>query len=77
MKAYFKVLLAGILGGMVGCGLDAPRLPPQPAAGVSMGPSVLVESYKISVGDAVQVNVWKNPELSIGELVCDIHGYSA
>ena len=29
------------------------------------GPSVLVESYKMSVGDQLKINVWKNPELSL------------
>ena len=28
---------------------------------------MLVESYKMSVGDMVQVNVWKNAELSVSE----------
>jgi len=67
MKVYLVVLLAGIVGGMAGCSLDGPRLPEQPAAGESLGPSVLVDSYKMSVGDVVQVNVWKNPELSLSE----------
>lgn len=30
---------------------------------------MLVKSYKISVGDEVQINVWKNPELSLVEPV--------
>jgi polysaccharide export outer membrane protein len=67
MTFYLKILLAGILGGMVGCSLNEPRLPAQPAAGEDLGPSVLIESYKMSVGDVVQVNVWKNPELSMSE----------
>jgi polysaccharide export outer membrane protein len=67
MTAYFKVLLACILGGMVGCALNEPRLPVQPAVGESLGPSVLIDSYKMSVGDVVKVNVWKNPELSLSE----------
>lgn len=67
MKVHFGILLAGFLGGMAGCAMDEPRLPAQPAEGESMGPSVLIESYKMSVGDMVQVSVWKNPELSLTE----------
>ena len=67
MKVYLGILLAGIVGGLIGCSMDGPRLPAQPAAGESIGPSVLVDSYKMSVGDMVQVNVWKNPELSMSE----------
>ena len=41
-----------------------PRLPD--ASDMPNSPSVLVESYKMAVGDQVQINVWKNPELSVG-----------
>ncbi len=47
------------------CSYSKPNLPPQPEYGTVIGPSVLVESYKMAVGDQVQVNVWKNAELSL------------
>ena len=44
-----------------GCMNSQPNLP---ADSTNQGPSVLVKSYKMAVGDQVQINVWKNPELS-------------
>lgn len=44
-----------------------PKLPPQESSWQSEGPSVLVKSYKMSVGDQIQINVWKKPELSLAE----------
>ena len=32
-----------------------------------MGPSVLIKSYKMAVGDQIKINVWKNPELSLSQ----------
>jgi len=55
--------------GLTACAYSKPNLPPQPEEGASIGPSVLVESYMIAVGDQVQVNVWKNSELSLSEPV--------
>lgn len=49
------------------CATSKPNLPPQSGSGKNSGPSVLVESYKMAVGDQVQINVWKNPELSLSE----------
>ena len=67
MKSYFGILLAGFLSiGLAGCAGE-PNLPAQPQTGESQGPSVLVDSYKMAVGDVVQINVWKNPELSLSE----------
>jgi len=54
----------GVLGG---CALQAPNLPAQPAAGENETPRVLIDSYKMAVGDQIQINVWKNPELSLAE----------
>lgn len=51
---------------MTACSYSKPNLPPEPKDGASTGPSVLVEKYRIAVGDQVQVNVWKNAELSLG-----------
>ena len=42
------------------------NLPPQSDA---TGPSILVESYQIAVGDQLRIDVWKNPELSVTEPV--------
>ncbi len=67
MKSYFGILLTGLLSiGLAGCA-ETPNLPAQPQAGESQGPTALVTSYKMAVGDVVQINVWKNPELSLSE----------
>jgi len=69
MKEFCKSLLFGLLvTGLVGCA-GTSNLPPQPEPGEEQGPRVLIESYKIDVGDQVQINVWKNPELSVAEPV--------
>jgi len=52
---------------MFGCATSQPNLPPPASSGKNAGPSVLVKSYKMSVGDQLQINVWKNPELSLSE----------
>lgn len=62
MKINRNILLTLLfLAFLSGCAGE-PRLPD--ASQVSDGPSVLVDSYKMAVGDNVQVNVWKNPEVS-------------
>lgn len=67
MKSYIAIFLSGFLTiGLVGCA-ETPNLPPQPQAGEGQGPTVLVASYKMAVGDVVLINVWKNPELSLSE----------
>ena len=48
---------------IVGCASGPSNLPDLPVQGT--GHDVLVEAYKIDVGDQVQISVWKNPELSI------------
>ena len=48
---------------IVGCASGPSNLPDLPVQGA--GHDVLVEAYKIDVGDQVQISVWKNPELSI------------
>lgn len=61
--AGFKIILA--VSFLSACSYSKPNLPEQPAGGNMIGPSVLVESYKIAVGDQVKINVWKNSELSL------------
>jgi len=65
MKNNDKIFLTVILlSSLAGCGTE-PRLPDSSQA--QLGPSVLTDSYKMSVADQVQINVWKNPELSTAE----------
>ena len=52
---------------IVGCAASKPHLPPKSQNWQNAGPSVLVKSYKMAVGDQIQINVWKNPELSLSE----------
>jgi polysaccharide export outer membrane protein len=59
---YKTILIPLLFTGILGCA-GKPHLPD--ASQTSAGPSVLTESYKMSVGDQLQINVWKNPELSI------------
>ena len=67
MKDYCRALLTGVLIiGLAGCA-GTPNPPAQPAPGAGEGPSVLVDSYKMSVGDQVEVRVWKHEELSVSE----------
>lgn len=68
MKPYCKILSIGLLVvGVVGCGVGKPHLPDQVEAGDVQSTNVLVDAYIMDVGDMVQVNVWKNPELSVSE----------
>ena len=52
---------------ILACSTSEPRLPRMDSSGKNAGPSVLVKSYKMSVGDQLQINVWKNAELSLAE----------
>ena len=70
MRHCYWMLLTGLLiVGLIGCAGTAPNLPPESAPGSGPVHNVLVESYKISVGDQVQVDVWKKPEHSVSEPV--------
>ena len=61
------VFYAWIVALVAGCAsLGSSNLPPQSD---TTGPSVLVESYQIAVGDQLRIDVWKNPELSVTEPV--------
>jgi len=67
MRQVYRLLtFILVLSGIAACSSE-PRLPDDVQE--SYGPSVLVDSYKMSVGDQIQINVWKNPELSISEPV--------
>jgi len=61
------VIVAFFILGAMACSSSAPRLPPKENSWQNTGPSVLVDSYKMAVGDRLQINVWKNPELSLSE----------
>jgi polysaccharide export outer membrane protein len=63
MKLYSKIPLIFIaIISIAGCA-GKPRLPEDSLT--PGGPSVLTQSYKMAVGDQLQINVWKNPELSV------------
>ena len=64
MKSSCKAWIVGMLViAVAGCasGPEGLSSMPDPA----QGHEVLVEAYKIDVGDQVQVSVWNNPDLSI------------
>ena len=70
MKQFIELLLIfPLVTGIVACAGGKPNLPPQPEEAAGGVHSVLVESYKIDIGDQVQINVWKNAELSVSEPV--------
>lgn len=73
MKSYqvfFTIFLfINLSVGLSGCATDEPRLPALFEAGESQTPTVLIDSYKMSMGDQIQILVWKNPELSLSEPV--------
>lgn len=60
MAVFLAVLLSA-------CSGNEPRLPPKESSWQNAGPSILVKSYRMAVGDQVQINVWKNAELSLTE----------
>jgi len=64
---FLAVLIMAFLFNLVACSATQPNLPPKSQSWKNAGPSVLVKSYKMAVGDQVQINVWKNPELSLSE----------
>ena len=70
MNHYRMMFVIGLLlAGLAGCASTTPNLPPETTPGSGPEHNVLVESYKISVGDQVQVDVWKKPEHSVSEPV--------
>lgn len=65
MKFFNELLIGFLVLGVVGCASNGPaNLPPQTG---TEGINVLVDSYKMDVGDSVQITVWKNPDLSTGQ----------
>lgn len=66
-KLFMMMLTLGLLLNALGCAQTRPNLPPKSKNWQNPGPSVLVKSYKMAVGDQVQINVWKNSELSVSE----------
>ena len=66
-KILATIFMMVFMIGIVACSTGEPRLPPKESSGKNAGPSVLVKSYKMAVGDQLRINVWKNPELSLSE----------
>jgi len=65
MNEKFNMTLAAVcIVGLTACANNEQRLPEQSQ---NSSPSILVDSYLMSVGDEVTINVWKNPELSLSE----------
>ena len=64
-QLYRGLIIVCMFAGISGCASTSSNLPPQGDA--DAGPSVLVESYQMAVGDSVKIMVWKNSELSISE----------
>ena len=62
MRSFLAVLFMMVfIIGISACSIGEPRLPSKEIS----GPSVLVKSYKMAVGDQVKISVWKNPSLSL------------
>ena len=65
--SVMNMVVAAILSiGLSACSNNEPRLPKE-NSWQDGGSTVLVKSYKMAVGDQIQINVWKRPELSLGE----------
>ena len=68
MNKFLKaILFMAAFVGLTACSGGAPKLPPKESSAQNAGPSVLVKSYKMAVGDQIQINVWKNAELSLSQ----------
>lgn len=64
-KLLNAMLVSVVMVAVAGCSSSGKNLPPPDASDANAVPSVLVDSYKMSVGDSISVVVWKNPELSV------------
>ena len=62
---FLAALVAVMIINLSGCTLSQPNLPDESVD--NSGPSVLIDSYKMSVGDQLQINVWKSGELSLSQ----------
>ena len=60
-KILTNIFIITLFVVLSGCMRSQPNLPED---STNQGPKVLVESYKMAVGDKVKINVWKNSELS-------------
>ena len=60
------ILFIAVLVGLTACSSE-PKLPPEESARENAGPSVLVKSYKMAVGDKIQISVWKSKELTLSQ----------
>ena len=60
----FWLMLIAIFGALPGCGTMSPSVPPEGAVQLERDGGTAQE-YFIGVDDQVQVNVWRNPELSM------------
>ena len=63
-KFVTAIFMMTLIVWLTACSSSAPRLPPKESDWKNAGPSVLVKSYKMAVGDQIRINVWKNSELS-------------
>ena len=65
MKNLFSACIGSLLiMTLFGCAGSGNNLPPTTGS-ADAAPSILVDSYKMSVGDNINVVVWKNAELSV------------
>ncbi len=65
---YITILFISMsLVTMAGCVTNAPNLPSEVEGDDASQPNVLVNSYKMAVGDQLQINVWKNDVLSLSQ----------
>jgi len=67
MKLLYLIISICVLSVVGGCASSQVSQKIPASSITSEGPSVLTKSYRMSVGDQLQINVWKNPDLSIGE----------
>jgi len=63
------IFIAWVVVLVTGCASFGSSNPPPQSDTTDTGPSVLVESYQIAVGDQLRIDVWKNQELSVTEPV--------
>ncbi len=64
---HSMVVVVFLVAGLSACSIGEPRLPAKDSPWQNAGPRVLIKSYKMAVGDQIQINVWKNAELSLAE----------